>query len=246
MSAQESLEPPHETIERLAAENDRLTRGIELLAVDLENANVELAVKRRQITQLRHEIEGRVKAGDQGPLVEAAFAYWQKACGHPRARLDHKRAKAIETMLRHRAEAGEDALLEVMRAIDGARFDAFVDEKGKKHDGIALICRDEDSFDRMRDRWRATIEHGKLSAALNAYCLPAGESSAALSFEHGGWRWKCPVCALRCDVGRKAWEQDVLWLTVGRGFVFCSGACVGLTVEMIRGALLEGFPLVPA
>jgi hypothetical protein len=52
------------------------------------------------------------------------------------------------------------------------------------------------------------------------------------------------VCALRCDVGRKAWEQDVLWLTVGRGFVYCAGACVGLTVEMIRGALLEGFPMV--
>ena len=78
---------------------------------------------------------------------------------------------------------------------------------------------------------------------MNAYCLPSGVVAAPYDLMESGWRWKCPVCALRCDVGRKAWEQDVLWLTVGRGFVFCSGACVGLTVEMIRGALLEGFPL---
>ena len=237
MSSQESLEPPHVTIERLAAENARLSRGMELLAIDLENANVELAVKRRMITTLKHEVEGRVKAGNYGEQVQAAFTYWQRACGHPRTRLDHKRAKAIETMLRHRDEQGEEPLLEVMRAIDGARFDAFVDEKGKRHDGISLICRDEDSFDRMRDRWRNTILAGKLSVALNAYCCPEGVSTAAYDLMESGWRWKCPCC-------RFGWESDHTPLLIGKGFIYCEGLCVGVTLEMVREALLEGFPMV--
>ena len=237
MSAREELEPAHVTIERQAREIDRLTRGLELLAVDLENANVELAVKRRMITTLKQEIAGKVKAGSWGEQVDAAFRYWQAACNHPRTRLDHKRAKAIETMLRHRDEQGENPLLEVCRAIDGARFDAWVDEKGKRHDGISLICRDEDSFDRMRERWRTTITSGRLSVALNAYCLPGNINAAPFDIMEQGWRWKCPSCRL-------GWSQDHTPLLIGRGFIYCEGACVGVTLEMVREALLEHFPVV--
>lgn len=239
MSAQESLEPPDETIARLTAENVRLTRGIDLIGVDLTNAEASLRIERRKVTELRQLLEDKAVGTDFAPEIQTAFDYWRRRCAHPRAKLGTERANAVKARLK----AGH-SLVDVLRAIDGAAFDAFVAENGKRYDELELVCRNEVKFDGFVDRWRATIEHGKLSAALNAYCLPAGESSAALSFEHGGWRWKCPVCALRCDVGRKAWEQDVLWLTVGRGFVYCAGACVGLTVEMIRGALLEGFPMV--
>ena len=53
MSAQESLEPPDETIARLTAENVRLTRGIDLIGVDLLNAEASLRIERRKVTELR-------------------------------------------------------------------------------------------------------------------------------------------------------------------------------------------------
>lgn len=222
----------------LRATVEQLRRGMALMQVDMDNLNAELAVKRRQITDLRNQVAGRVKSGQYGEQVDAAFRYWQERCGHPRARLDHKRAKAIETRLRIRQEQGEDPLREVCRAIDGARFDAFVDEKGKRHDGISLICRDEDSFDRMRDRWMGVMR-GKLSVALNAYCLPAGQAGPVFDPEVQAWRWKCPVC-------RMGWDRDDYFpLTVNRaGACFCWGPCCELMGVEVRQALLDHFPLV--
>ena len=125
------------------------------------------------------------------------------------------------------------------RAIDGAAFDAFVDEKGKRHDGISLICRDEDSFDRMRDRWRGAVLGGKLSVVLGSYCLPEGQAGPEFDVMEQAWRFKCPVC-------RMGWERDdVLPLLVSRdGSCFCQAACSGLMVHAVRSALLEHFPRV--
>lgn len=246
MVEQGVLETPEDHVAALEAENvrlrgevERLRAGIQLLQVDIDNVNVDLAVKRRQITDLKNQVAGRVKSGQHGEEVQAAFDYWRLRCNHPRARLDHKRAKALETRLRIRVEQGEDPLREVMRAIDGAAFDAFVDEKGKRHDGISLICRDEDSFDRMRDRWAGTVQRGKLSVVLSAYCLPGGQLGPEFDVTEQAWRFRCPVC-------RMGWEhEDYLPLLVSPHLVYCEGACVGLTVEKIRAALVEHFPVVP-
>ena len=238
IAEQPELVSAEEEIAGLRATVEQLRRGLSLLQVDLDNANADLAVKRRQITELKNQVAGRVKSGEFGAEVTAAFDYWRRRCNHPRARLDHKRAKAIETRLRIRQEQGEEPLLEVCRAIDGAAFDAFVDEKGKRHDGISLICRDEDSFDRMRDRWRGTVERGKLSTVLSAYCLPDSQLGPEFDVMEQAWRFWCPVC--RIGFGR----DDYLPLLVSPHLVYCEAACVGLTVERIRAALLEHFPRV--
>lgn len=246
MSEPEPLETPAQKIERLEKDNERLEaevkrlrRGIELVAVDFDNANVELAGKRRQITELKKQIVGSTTDSDVGDRVTVAFRYWQLRCGHPRAQLDHKRAKVLEAMIRRHDEVpDEDGLQEVMRAIDGARFDAFVGPNGVRHDGLPLICRDEDSFDRFRGRWRSAVTHGPLSRVLTDYCLPAGVVTAPyVDLEHV-WSFKCPVC-------RAGWaHEDFMPLRISKAELYCEAVCTTIDAGIVRAALLEHFPQV--
>jgi hypothetical protein len=76
--------------------------------------------------------------------VIEVFAYWQDRCGHQQAALSPDRRGKIETRLRERAKLGggmPQAIADIRLAIDGAALAAFVDERGKRHDDIELICR---------------------------------------------------------------------------------------------------------
>lgn len=227
------LEPPDDgEIARLTAEIARLTRGVELIGIDLQNAEASLRVERRKVTELRKLLEDKAVGTDFAPEIQAAFDYWRRRCNHERAKLGTERANAVKARLK-----SGHTLLEVFRAIDGAAFDAFVSESGKRYDELELICRNEVKFDGFEARWRAVVERGKLSLALNAYCLPSGVLAAPFDIMEQGWRWKCPSCRL-------GWSEDHTPLLIGRGFIYCEGACVGVTLEMVREALLEHFPVV--
>lgn len=210
MSAQPILESAEQTIERLRAERD---------AAEAEAQRVRLGLA----------------SGDRTLEVHAIYEYWRSRC-RPRVRkLGEKRGAAVRARL-----ADGYSVQEVMRAVDGARFGAYVTPEGQRMDDLELICRDDVTFQRFYARWEGPMTRGRLSVALNAYCLPAGVEAATFDHLEGGWRWRCPSCM---PLG---WEyDDYLPLLIGHGFIYCEGGCVGITLETVRAALVERFPLVP-
>lgn len=219
----------------LAAEHakvERLTRGIDAIAIDLTNAEVSLRAERRKVTELRKALERQATGGTFEDEIECLFDYWRVACDHPRARLDTKRATVIKARLTH-----GHTVLEVMRAIDGARFDAFVGDKGKRFDELELVLRDEVKFDQNVQRWETAVHNGPLREPLRAYCLPAGQAAPEWDALDQAWRFKCPVC-------RTAWAHDDYFpFKVSENGLFCDAVCVQLTVADVREALAS-FPMV--
>lgn len=70
------------------------------------------------------------------PVVKELFCLWQEQCGHPKARFTLERRKALRARLKqgYTPQQLEDA-------IRGAAKAAYVDDNGKRHDDLTLICR---------------------------------------------------------------------------------------------------------
>lgn len=77
-----------------------------------------------------------VEPDDSTVIARELFEHWQTVCGHPQAKPTPERLKAIRSRLREGYTAEQ-----VRTAIDGAAVGAFVDERGKRHDDLTLICR---------------------------------------------------------------------------------------------------------
>lgn len=90
---------------------------------------------------------------DDSTVARELFEHWQTVCGHPQAKPTPERLKAIRSRLRDGYTAEQ-----VRAAIDGAAVGAFVDDKGKRHDDLTLICRNgsklEDFIGRVNTRPR--------------------------------------------------------------------------------------------
>ena len=79
--------------------------------------------------------------------VEHIFDRWKMTMGHPRARLDPKRAKAIRGML-----ACGYTVEDLELAVFGCSISPFhqgQNDRATKFDDIALICRDAEHVDRF-------------------------------------------------------------------------------------------------
>lgn len=81
---------------------------------------------------------------EETPFVEPAeaglarelFGYWQERCGHQKAKATPERLRAIRARLRDGYTPDQ-----IRRAVDGAAVGAYVDDRGKRHDDLTLICR---------------------------------------------------------------------------------------------------------
>lgn len=207
---QQPMETAEETIARLRAELDAERR---------EATRKELGIATAAFTR----------------EIAVVYEYWRARC-RPRVRkLGGERAGAV----RGRLQDGY-TVQELLRAVDGARFGAYVTPEGLRKDDLELICRNEQKLTLFLDRWYAPMR-ARLSFGLIAYCLLPGQERPELSVEHGGYRFRCPVCRF----GWKYDDERSLRLTAGDGFVYCSGKCVGLEPRAVHDAMLEIFPLVP-
>ena len=74
--------------------------------------------------------------GEFGEDARELFGYWQERCGHQKAKATPERLRAIRARLRDGYSVAD-----VRRAIDGAATGAYVDDRGKRHDDLTLICR---------------------------------------------------------------------------------------------------------
>lgn len=68
--------------------------------------------------------------------ARALFAYWQEQCGHEQAKFTRDRRAKVEARLAEGYTPDQ-----IRKAIDGAARAAFVDDKGKRHDDLELVCR---------------------------------------------------------------------------------------------------------
>lgn len=147
-------------------ETANLLARIEQLQGDLKAAEKDLVVKRRQLTELRAdkvrertEYAGREK-------VRKVHDYWNRRLGNKLA-LTADRFDAVRGMLEETdlvpVEGGKAKKVlaftypeDFKRAVDGAWFDPFVTKqkngREKRHDDLALICRDAKTFRSFMER----------------------------------------------------------------------------------------------
>ncbi|MGH2870300.1 MAG: hypothetical protein ACRDNK_22370, partial [Solirubrobacteraceae bacterium] len=88
--------------------------------------------------------------------VVEVFAYWQERCNHRQAAASDDRLSLIGRRIKERQRIrGGDmhaAILDCRRAVDGAALAPFVDERGKRHDGIGLVFRSNEKLEDFMDR----------------------------------------------------------------------------------------------
>lgn len=125
----------------------RQKKRFNALLVDVENAEMDLRAARRKIKSLERQIAEMNAPEHLDKEAERVFLYWReelRSASKRKVVFGEKRKTKVCARLRDGYTVDDLKL-----AIDGARDHAFVDEKGKRHDDLELICRDEvkvDSF----------------------------------------------------------------------------------------------------
>jgi len=132
-----------------------LQRRLESMAVDLENLQVELHVKRRRISMLEREIQREREAAVSEPILDALFRYWHLICkrGNRAVKFGKKRREALVDRLREGF-----APIQIADAINGAKEAAF-EKNGTRYDDLELICRDELHVERFIKRHENYAEY---------------------------------------------------------------------------------------
>lgn len=101
----------------------------------------------REIQRLKADKDAERLKDPKRHEIEALFDYWTDRCRHPNAKLDGARHDLIKRALK------SYTVEQVRMAIDGASVDAYVDAKGKRHDGLGLILRDAEHTEDFANRW---------------------------------------------------------------------------------------------
>lgn len=80
-------------------------------------------------------------------VVAELFDHWRTVCQHPQAKPTAERLRAIRARLADGYTPGQ-----IRQAIDGAARAPFVDQRGKRHDDLTLICRNGSKLEDFMDR----------------------------------------------------------------------------------------------
>jgi len=124
---------------------------IECYAKPLEVSSAPLDKDRQPLplpSLAKHEPEPKPEPTPQPPggAMAAVFDHWREAMGHPQAKLDPKREKAIKAALKLGYPAEQ-----LKRAIDGYRASPWHrggNDRKATYDGLGLILRDAEHIDR--------------------------------------------------------------------------------------------------
>lgn len=128
-------------------ECERLRLQRDALLTELETVKADLDQKRRQLSERRNIDRKALQTAQDYEVAEKLFEYWKEQCGHPRAKFGPARQKALYKAMEFATPR------EIATAIKGAAVAAWVDEKGVRHDGLSLICRDEEKLDNFTERY---------------------------------------------------------------------------------------------
>lgn len=144
---------------------ERLRKSRDAALLDLDNANIDLTVKRRRIKQLENELAEKYRSDPLYATAQTIFEFWRAKC-QPKARtFSEDRLKAVLARLKDKdpQDPCESAYTPryICEAVLGAAVDPYIDPKKKRHNDLELICRSgrklEDFHERW-ERWRAKQE----------------------------------------------------------------------------------------
>ena len=108
-------------------------------------------------------LSSRTDLTGQGTKVSELFAYWQQQCGHGHAKLTPDRKQKIAARLREGYTPEQ-----IRQAIDGAARAAYVDDAGKRHDDLTLICRTGSKLEDFIERARVRQPHDEAALIAKA------------------------------------------------------------------------------
>lgn len=136
---------------------ERKDRAVAAMQVDLDNANADLTVKRREITRLKNELADKHRSDPLFHVAETIFFYWRDKCC-PKARtFSEDRLKAVLGRLKDKdpRDPAQPAYTPrfICEAVLGAAVDPYVDPKRKRHNDLELICRSGRKLEDFHDRW---------------------------------------------------------------------------------------------
>lgn len=149
MTAEPAPRPLHlvESVEviRLKAVIESMQAEHEKMAADMRNMERDLKAKRSRITWLENELAGRYRSDVLYPTACELFDFWRKRCRPKAKTFGDDRLKAVLARLRDTDPDDPDKPAYppryIAEAIVGAQIDAFVDERGTRHNDIELVCR---------------------------------------------------------------------------------------------------------
>jgi hypothetical protein len=100
--------------------------------------------------ELRRDLVQEAKQHPMYDDVKAIFAYWKRACRHPRSQFSADRFWLIQPFFERHGEAM------CRKAIDGAAFDPMTKRRKngsiERFDSVELIFRDEGKFESFANR----------------------------------------------------------------------------------------------
>lgn len=139
---------------------ERHRRVIDNLEVDVGNLQDEIKKKLRHIKRLEDDKAEKLSSDRLFPLAKELFDFWVVQIGKDPAQteLGPARLGLLIARLKGRKRLGsENPARDVARAILGAKHDAYVNPKGKRHDDLTFICRNEatlEDFIGRYERWK--------------------------------------------------------------------------------------------
>lgn len=140
---------------------ERHRRVIDGLEVDLGNLQDEVKKKLRIIKRLEDDKAAKLSGDRLFPLAKELFDFWvvQTDKDATQTELGPARLGLLLARLKGRKRLGsENPGRDVAKAILGAKHDAYVNPKGKRHDDLTFICRNEatlEDFIGRYERWKA-------------------------------------------------------------------------------------------
>lgn len=131
------------------------------MELDLANLEAEHKADLRRIKELLTDKDEKRRQDPDYSLALRLAEFWVEQTGRDagRTELGMARVGAVMARLKGRKRMGaENPARDVAKAILGAKVDAWVNAKGKRHDELKLICRDEatlEDFIGRYERWKA-------------------------------------------------------------------------------------------
>jgi hypothetical protein len=132
---------PHE-LERLRREVASLKRMLQQAFEDAAIKDETIKKYHRESSSLKARLTKQQKLDAQDELVTAIFEFWRLMTFHPRAQKGSDRVKAINLRISEGATPRD-----FFKAIVGGAYDPYVDKKGKRHDGLVLMCNQSEKFE---------------------------------------------------------------------------------------------------
>jgi len=158
-------------------EVERLRRDLasakRMLQVSFEEMKVKddtIKKYHRENVSLKSRLVKQEHQDAQDELVNAIFEFWKLMTFHPRAKLGADRVKAINARVREGATPRD-----FFKAIVGAAHDSYVDDKGKRHDDLELICRGSKKFEDRIETFYTVLDVRKMVVDAGA-----GDAARAL------------------------------------------------------------------